>query len=137
MSVCLLLLLFGPISWDADLCSGNNAQQQLQTHFKQTFSISCNYLARRARPISTHIINVSIGVAHECYASPLNQFLPSYGSAFPGTHSFIRPLFNISGDLLLLLSSSLIDTDRWFGSQGSFFDMRRIEVYCHVHDPSC
>jgi hypothetical protein len=25
-----------------------------------------------------------VGVSHECYASPLNQFLPSYGSAFLG-----------------------------------------------------
>lgn len=38
------------------------------------------------------------GVRHECFASPLNQALSSYHSAFP-------------------------DTDRFFGSRGDFFDL--------------
>jgi len=42
----------------------------------------------------------NFGVAHECFASPLNSTLPSFGSAF-------------------------FDTDMFFGSRGSFFDINR------------
>lgn len=38
---------------------------------------------------------------HECFASPLNHFLPSYSSEF-------------------------YDVDKFFGSKGSFFDLRKI-----------
>lgn len=44
------------------------------------------------------VLKKLFGVTHECFASPLNQYLDSYNSAFP-------------------------DTDRFFGSRGSFFDM--------------
>ena len=42
------------------------------------------------------VLNNSLGVAHECFASPLNCHFPSFCSAFP-------------------------DTDRPFGSAGSFW----------------
>jgi hypothetical protein len=44
------------------------------------------------------VLRSEFGVTHECFASPLNQYMDSYNSAFP-------------------------DTDRFFGSQGSFLDM--------------
>lgn len=43
------------------------------------------------------LLQVDLQVHHECYASPLNRRLPAFCSAFP-------------------------DTDRHFGSRGSFFD---------------
>ncbi len=44
------------------------------------------------------VLGRRFGVHHECFASPLNHTLPSYGSAFP-------------------------NTDRIFGSEGDFFDL--------------
>jgi len=45
-----------------------------------------------------NVLQEKFGVTHECFASPLNQYLPSFGSAFP-------------------------DTDIYFGSRGSVFLM--------------
>jgi len=50
------------------------------------------------------------GVTHECYASPLNHCLESYGSAF-------------------------IETDRFFGSKGSFLDQRPLEGGFEANPP--
>jgi len=51
------------------------------------------------------------GVAHECFASPLSN---------------IRSSFN---------SSLFADTDRFFGSLGSFFDFVPLEGSFHVNPP--
>lgn len=50
------------------------------------------------------------GVQHECYASPLNHHLESFGSAF-------------------------WETDRWFGSKGSFLDQRPLEGGFEANPP--
>eukprot|EP00456_Euglypha_rotunda_P014811 TRINITY_DN14700_c0_g1_i3.p1 TRINITY_DN14700_c0_g1~~TRINITY_DN14700_c0_g1_i3.p1 ORF type:complete len:258 (+),score=26.61 TRINITY_DN14700_c0_g1_i3:138-911(+) len=56
------------------------------------------------------LLQERFGVGHECFASPLNQFLPSFGSAFP-------------------------DTDHFFGSKGSFFDLRPEEGSFEANPP--
>jgi phosphorylated CTD-interacting factor 1 len=48
------------------------------------------------------VLQRDFGVLHECYASPLNHCLDSFGSAF-------------------------LDTDRFFGSKGSFLEQRFLE----------
>lgn len=45
------------------------------------------------------LLNINLGVAHECFASPLNCYFPRFNSAFH-------------------------DTDAPFGSQGTFFEFR-------------
>ena len=45
----------------------------------------------------TEVLSVHFGASAECFASPLNHHYAHYFSAFP-------------------------DTDRWFGSRGSFFE---------------
>ena len=52
----------------------------------------------------------SLGVGLECFASPLNCYLPTYCSAFA-------------------------DTDRFFGSLGSFFHLELTEGSCEANPP--
>ena len=51
-----------------------------------------------------------LSVEHECYASPLNRYLPSYCSAFQ-------------------------DADRYFGSRGSFFNFAPRDGCYEVNPP--
>ena len=56
------------------------------------------------------VLREKFGVSHECYASPLNHCLPSFGSAF-------------------------LDTDHWFGSKGSFLEQRPLQGSFEANPP--
>ena len=59
------------------------------------------YQAAMPEPAFDYLVE-HFGLTRECFASPLNCYLPTFHSAFP-------------------------DTDRWFGSQGSFFSLHATE----------
>jgi hypothetical protein len=69
----------------------------------------CAYQAALPPPVMD-LLASELGCAHECFASPLNQRLGSFCSAFP-------------------------DTDAAFGSKGSFFDFRPTEGSYECNPP--
>ena len=69
----------------------------------------CAYQAALPPPVM-ELLRSELGCAHECFASPLNQHLGSFCSAFA-------------------------DTDRAFGSKGSFFDFRPCEGSFECNPP--
>lgn len=62
-------------------------------------------------PMAMKAIAANFGVAHDCFASPLSNICASFNST----------LFS--------------DTDRFFGSLGSFFDLIPVEGSYHVNPP--
>ena len=61
-------------------------------------------------PAVAEALSDNFGASHECFASPLNHHYQDYFSAFP-------------------------DTDRWFGSHGSFFESYPIEGSFECNPP--
>jgi phosphorylated CTD-interacting factor 1 len=69
----------------------------------------CAYQAALPPPVM-ELLRSELGCAHECFASPLNQYLGSFCSAFT-------------------------DTDAAFGSKGSFFEFRPSEGSFECNPP--
>ena len=104
-----------PLPAFSDLLSAHylSARDQLSApacgRYDALSGCKCAYQAALPHAVM-ELLKSQLGCEHECYASPLNQYLGSFCSAFA-------------------------DTDAAFGSKGSFFDFRPTEGSFECNPP--